>query len=342
MIEFNQADISTLNLLLKNKKKIAILTHVNPDGDAIGSSLGVFHFLNNLGHDVTVITPNEYPLFLQWLPGNKNVLVYSKNKSKGKKVLHEAELIFTLDFNHVERIDWLKKIFSETKAKKILIDHHPNPENFADLKFSDTNVSSTAELVYLVIKKLNKTDKIDVNAATCLYTGIMTDTGCFNYNCSNPDTFKTAAGLIEKGININIINSSVYDNYSADRMKLMGYSLHEKMQLYPEYNSAVIALSQKEMQQFNFESGDTEGFVNLPLSIKGIVFSVLLLEKKDHVKLSFRSQGNFPANEIAANYFEGGGHLNAAGGKTKLSLEEAIAKLEELFKQYKDNLQNAF
>ena len=302
MINFNKSNITKLKSLIAGEKIIAILTHVNPDGDAIGSSLGLFHFLITLGHKVTIITPNEYPEFLQWLPGNEKVIRYSKHKSKTDKILKSADLIFALDFNHLSRIDKLQSVFSELQTKKIMIDHHPNPEVFADLSFSETTVSSTAELVYLIIKELNQEKNINKDAASCFYTGIMTDTGCFNYNCSNPSTFNTASKLIETGIEIDKISNLVYDNYSASRMQLMGYCLNAKMKVYPEFNTAIINLNRKELAKFNFKSGDTEGFVNLPLSIKGILFSIFLIEKKDHVKLSFRSKGSFSVVERIVNF----------------------------------------
>ena len=341
MINFNKTDIVKLKGLIEGKKNIAILTHVNPDGDAIGSSLGLFNFLIALGHKVTAITPNEYPEFLQWLPGNENVIRYSKHKSKSDKILKSADLIFTLDFNHLNRIDKLQSVFSELHAKKIMIDHHPNPEVFADLSFSETTVSSTAELIYLIIKELKLEKNINKNAASCFYTGIMTDTGCFNYNCSNPSTFKTASELIETGIEIDKISNLVYDNYSASRMQLMGYSLNEKMIIYREFNTAIIALTQKELGEYKFKAGDTEGFVNLPLSIMGILFSIFIIEKKDHVKLSFRSKGNFSVNQFAVDHFEGGGHINAAGGQSNLGLNETIIKIEKLLQHYKYQLINA-
>ncbi len=341
MINLDRSNIKKLNKLLTDKKKITIITHVNPDGDAIGSSLGLYHFLINIGHEVYIITPNDYPEFLHWLPGNNNVIKFFNKKSKSEKIINDSDLIFALDFNHIDRIDKLETYYQKSEAIKILIDHHPDPQQLADITFSYTNVSSTAELVFLIIQELGAVSKITKESATCLYTGIMTDTGCFNYNCSNPSTFKTASELIEFGIDINNISTSVYDNYSMDRMKLMGYSLNEKMKVYPEYRTAIITLTKDELTKFNFKPGDTEGFVNLPLSIKEMVFSVFIIEKKDHVKLSFRSIGNFAANKFAVNHFNGGGHLNAAGGQTSLNLNETISEIEKLLRKYSKQLNNA-
>ncbi|MFC2086360.1 bifunctional oligoribonuclease/PAP phosphatase NrnA [Bacteroidota bacterium] len=339
--EFNKNNIEKLSKFLESKRKIVLTPHVNPDGDAIGSALGLFHILKNIGHSVTVVTPNEYPDFLQWLPGNELVMNHSKQKNAVQKIIDEADLIFALDFNHLDRTDKLENIFMNSKALKIMIDHHPEPQEFADIIFSETKVSSTSELVYLLIKELDLLEKIDINAATCLYTGIMTDTGRFNYNCSHPTTLKVASELIAYKINTDRISSLVYDNFSADRMQLMGYSLHEKMKIYPEFNTAIIPLDKSELKRFNYKPGDTEGFVNLPLSINGIVFSILLLEKNDHVKLSLRSRGNFPANKFAINHFDGGGHLNAAGGQSNLSLENTLIKIDELLLKYKSELINS-
>ena len=243
--------------------------------------------------------------------------------------------------NHIDRIDKLESVFTNSKAFKIMIDHHPEPQEFTDIVFSETRVSSTSELVFLLMKEINLLEKVDVNAATCLYTGIMTDTGCFNYNCSHPTTLKVASDLIAYKINTDKISSLVYDNFSADRMQLMGYSLHEKMKIYSEFNTAIISLDKSELKKFNYKPGDTEGFVNLPLSIKGVIFSILLLEKSDHTKLSLRSKGNFPANKFATDHFNGGGHLNAAGGQSDLSLENTLLKIEELLLKYKSELINS-
>lgn len=340
-MKFNKNDIEKLSRILEKIKKIVIIPHVNPDGDAIGSALGLYHILKNHGHLVTVVTPNEYPDFLQWLPGNELVQNHSKQKKVVQKIIDESDLIFTMDFNNLDRLDKFESVVTNSKAYKIMIDHHPEPQETTDITFSDTGVSSTSELVFLLIKEIGFLENIDTKAATCLYTGIMTDTGCFNYNCSHSSTLKVASDLIAHNINTDRINSLVYNNFSADRMQLMGYCLHEKMQIYPEFNTAIISLDKSELKKFNFKPGDTEGFVNLPLSVKGIIFSILLIEKSNHIKLSLRSRGIFPANKFAIDHFSGGGHLNAAGGQSNLSLENTIKKIHELLIKHENELINS-
>ncbi len=320
---------------LNDKNDIVIFTHRNPDGDALGAALGLYHFLSSFNKNVKVITPNAYPEFLHWLPGDSEIIQFNKEKSLSRNLIASAEIIFHLDFNALNRIRELEDmVLNNQKSVKVLIDHHPDPEHFADIEISETRVSSTAELVYYLIYALNPESFKDKDICECLFTGIMTDTGCFSFNSSLPSTWEVVANLLRSGIDKDRIFDLVYNNFSASRMKLLGYSLDQKMTVLREFQTAYISLSREEMQKYNFKTGDSEGFVNYPLSIKGIKFSVLFLEKEKYVKISFRSRGEFPVNEFAQKYFNGGGHRNAAGGECKLGLSETLKEFERLLPEY--------
>lgn len=326
--------------LLSTPKKIIITTHINPDGDAIGSVLAMNQYLQMKGHEVKVLTPNDYPDFLKWMKGNHEIIIFHDNREKGERLINSADLIFCMDYNEPSRLKDLGEKVLKSPAQKILIDHHPNPEEIFDYKYSDISVSSTAELLYRFITEMGDKNLINKDIAECLYSGIMTDTGCFSFNSSNPSTFLTCAELLSKGIHKDKIFNLIYNNFSHDRMKLMGYCLNDKLKVIPELHTAYIWLTSEEFKRFNFKAGDTEGFVNLPHSIKDIHFTALFLEKKDHVKISFRSRGNFSVNEFSKKYFNGGGHKNAAGGESKLSMKETIVKFETLLNEYAVELKN--
>lgn len=328
-------------LLEGEKKKIAIVTHYNPDGDAIGSMLGLYLFLKKAGHEVTAISPDDFPAFLHWMKGVDDILIHFSKANRVKENISNTEIIFMVDFNHPDRLNNLSEITTNASAKKVLIDHHPNPYHFADITLSDTSVSSTAELIYHIIVNIGQNEIIDKDIATCLYCGIMTDTGCFSFNSSQPDTYKIISNLLKSGIDKDAIFSKVYENYSINRMHLMGFCLNEKMLVMEEFHTAIISLMQEELERFNHQPGDTEGFVNLPFSIKNIVFSILLIEKNDHIKMSFRSKNTFAANAFSEKYFNGGGHKNAAGGKSFASMADTIQKLVNLLPQYKNDLDDA-
>lgn len=334
----NEIFTALKNLLGEAGKKIVVLPHENPDGDAIGSAIGLAEVVKNLGHAVHIISPGDYPAFLKWFSSKVEILVYDKNKKQAKTIVGNADLMICVDFNEAKRAGKLGKHILQFDRPKILIDHHPQPVDFCDYMVSEPSYSSTAELIYDVVKRMDLESFINHEAAEALYTGIMTDTGSFSHNTSNPNTFKVVSELMVHGINTDKIQSNVYHNFSASRMKLLGYCLNEKMEVFPEYRAAVIYISKKELEEFNFEPGDTEGFVNYPLSINNIVFSALFIEKEDFVKASFRSKGNFPTNAFSREHFEGGGHLNAAGGETKLSLNEAVEKFRQLLGQYEHQL----
>ncbi len=320
------------------KQKVTLVTHENPDGDAIGSAIGLGEVLKNFGHDVRIIVPNDYPEFLQWFSSNIEIVVYEKKKNRGKAILEETQLLFCLDFNEAKRTARMEKKVLEFSKPKVLIDHHPYPTDFCDLMISEPEYSSTAELIFDVIQQINLGECINHDAAEALFTGIMTDTGSFSHNISRPNTFQVVAKLMDWHIDTEKIHAAVYHNFSAHRMKLLGHCLGKKMEVFHEFRSAVIWLSQNELDEFEYQPGDTEGFVNYPLSINNIVFSALFTEKKDHVKVSFRSKGDFACNTFSRNHFSGGGHKNAAGGETKLPLEEAVEKFRQLLGDYKHQL----
>lgn len=319
------------------RKNIVIVPHENPDGDAIGSAVGLAEFLVNSGHLVQIVSPTDYPDFLKWFSSNVEILVYGRKKKLVKSIFEKADVLFAVDFNEVSRAGKLEKRIREFSKTKILIDHHPYPTNFCDYTISEVQYSSTAELIYDVLKATGLEKNMQKPAAEALYTGILTDTGSFSYNISK-NTFKVVSELLEFEIDTQKIQSNVYHNFSDSRMKLLGYSLNEKMQVFPEFRAAFIALSKKELEEFNFTSGDTEGFVNFPLFINNIVFSALFIEKDGLVKASFRSKGNFPSNLFSRNHFNGGGHLNAAGGESTLTLNETIEKFTQLLPEYKHQL----
>ena len=332
-------NVLKLKLLLEKSKKIVITTHRSPDGDAMGSSLAMYLFLKKIGHSVNVITPNSYASFLHWMPGDKDVLIYEENKEEAEKITNNSDLIFLMDLNHLSRVADFNFAINNSNATKILIDHHQDPDmSIADLVFSDTESCSTAQLVYEIINAMELDHHIDKSIAECLYTGIMTDTGSFKYYSTTARTHEIVSKLISAGANNTRIHDLVYDNSSANRIKLLGYCLNEKLLLYPENNSAIISLSASELERFEFQQGDTEGFINYALAIKGIKFAVFIAEKDGLVKLSLRSKGTFKVNEIAKKYFEGGGHTNAAGGVSQVDVNETIKIIEGIIKKYNKEL----
>jgi phosphoesterase RecJ-like protein len=331
-------ELKELKSYLKTKRNIVIVTHWSPDGDAMGSSLGLYNFLIRLKHKVTVITPNDYPSFLFWLPGNKNVLVFNEKTNPAKKVVAKADFIFCLDFNSLKRIDKLGDEVGKSKAKKMIIDHHPQPDGFADYLFHDVKASSTAQLVYELICELDHKKLLNKAVANCLYTGIMTDTGSFRFPSTTARTHRIAADLIEAGAIGSEIHNNVYDDNTGDKLKLLGYCLGEKMKIFPEYRTAMISLSAEDHLRFNYQKGDTEGVVNYCLSIRGIRFAVFFAERDGIVKTSFRSKGSFDVNKFARANFEGGGHVNAAGGMSKLTLDQTIDKFLALLPAYSKQL----
>ncbi len=331
--------ISNIAALFNCPAKISIIPHENPDGDAIGSTLGLGQVLKNTGHQVQVMPVNNYPDFLKWFSSDVPVAIYEKNKKAVKQFLFESDVLICMDFNDEKRAGNLSKFIHAFDKTKILIDHHPHPVGFCDYMVSEPHYSSTAELVFDLLSRINLAQHITLPAAEALYTGILTDTGGFNHNTSQ-NTFRVVANLLDYGINTAQIQSAVFHNFSVERMKLLGYCLNEKMQVFPEYRAALISITQEELERFNFKPGDTEGLVNYPLSIGNIVFSALFIEKKDYIKASFRSKGDFPANNFSRDNFNGGGHRNAAGGESKQSLPQTLERFEQLLPEYKALLLN--
>ncbi len=327
----NEKDILELNELLATPKKIAIIPHRSPDGDAMGSTLGMYHFLLKLNHQPVVIAPNDFPNFLNWLPASETVLVYENEKEKVAKILQEQDLIFTLDFNALHRTGEMENVLNKLTVPIVMIDHHQLPDTYAKYTYSNTAFGSTCEMVYNFIGFLNKKALLDKTIATCLYTGILTDSGGFRYPKTTGTTHRIAAEFIDLGIDNSDIPNLLFDNNSYDRLQLLGRAL-QNMKVIPELKTAYISLSQKELDEFHYVKGDTEGIVNYGLTIKGINFAAIFIENRDEkiVKISFRSQGAFDVNQFARDHFSGGGHINAAGGKSEETLAKTIEKFESL------------
>ncbi|MDO4228945.1 MAG: bifunctional oligoribonuclease/PAP phosphatase NrnA [Capnocytophaga sp.] len=320
----NIHDIEATKFLLEKRLKISIIPHKNPDGDAIGSCLGLYHYLKLNNHDATVVSPNDFPDFLKWLPESENVIIYDNEPEKATQQIEKSELIFTLDFNSLKRADTLTPLLEASKATFVMIDHHQEPDDYAKIIFSNPMASSTCSMLYSFIDAMGDKDCINATIASCLYTGIMTDTGNFKYASTTKDTLQIASFLIEKGANNSQINSYVYDNNSYDRLQLLSVAL-KNMVYIEKYNTAYTTLTNEELAQHNFQKGDTEGFVNYGLSIKNTVLAVIFIQDKDYVKISFRSKNQYDVNTFARKYFNGGGHINASGGKFDGSIEEATA-----------------
>jgi bifunctional oligoribonuclease and PAP phosphatase NrnA len=327
--------IARLSGLLKdNTAPVVVVPHSNPDGDAIGSAYGLAVVLKNYGHSVKVISPNDFPGFLNWLNGEIDILNFQKQKKQANQYIQECGVLFCVDFNDIRRTGDMKKVIESFSGTTVMIDHHPDPVNFCDFCISEPEYSSTAELVYDFVAAAGLEQYIDHQSAEALFTGIMTDTGSFSHNTSRPNLYRVLSSLMVYGINTEEIHNRIYHNFSADRIRLMGYCLHEKMVVLPEYRTGYISITRDELKKYNFVPGDTEGFVNIPLTINNIVFSALFIEKEGNVKVSFRSKGDFPANAFAAAHFGGGGHLNAAGGEIKLTLTEALENFRQLLPDY--------
>jgi phosphoesterase RecJ-like protein len=327
----NNAFIKARKLISENKK-IVIISHLNPDGDAIGSSLALYIFFKKRFLDANIVVPNNFPEFLSWMPHSEKIVIYKNNQKKAEQLIEDAELIFCLDFNMMNRMGKLCESFNRSKALKILIDHHADPGTFCDLIHSDTKAPSTAELVYDFINYADGKSLIDKEIAECIYTGIITDTGSLSFSCNDIKTYKILSQLFTHGIDGAQIHSDIYDTFSENRLRLLGYCLSEKLTILKEFNTAYIALSKDELKKFNFKIGDTEGIVNYPLSLKGVRFAALLAEKDGHVKVSLRSKGEFNVSELSAKHFNGAGHKNAAGGELYTTINEAVKKFIETVK----------
>ena len=331
--------VSEIFPLLEEPKKVVITFHQKPDGDAMGSGLGLYNFLIQFGHTVTVISPTNWAGFLSWMPGAKNVLDFEMQNEKALKALKEAQWLFCLDFNVLNRTRNMEPVINDLKCVKILIDHHQQPQTEAfDFGISDTAKSSTAEMVFDFIVKSGHSDKINIDISECLYAGVMTDTGSFRFNSTSADVHRMVARLKETGLNHSQVHENLFDNFLESRFRFFGNVLLNRMEIFYEYNTALIAIPQKDLIKFNVKTGDTEGLVNFPLSIKGIKLATVIIDRGDERKSSFRSKGGFDVNTFARKYFNGGGHFNAAGGKNTESLEEVVKKFKEAIKENKEQL----
>ncbi|MFN4234494.1 MAG: DHH family phosphoesterase [Bacteroidia bacterium] len=335
---FKAKDLEKLKKLLSETRSVVILSHKNPDGDAVGSALGLYHYLVQLKHKVTVILPDAFPEYLAWMPDSSKILIYEEHPKKCVTKINEAELIFCVDFNTLNRVGDLDEPVRLSNVPKVLIDHHPQPENFATWVNSDVKSSSTSQLIYETIVQLGDKKKINKKVANCLYTGIMTDTGSFRFPSTKSETHRIAAELIDAGADNCMVHDKVFDQNTESRMRLLGYCLSEKLKIFEEFGTAYITLSKDELQHFNYQKGDTEGVVNYALSIKGIKFAAIFKENEDHIRISFRSKGKFSVNDFARKHFNGGGHINAAGGNSDLSLDETISKFVSLLPEYRKEL----
>ena len=330
---FTRNEISSASRLIDAAGSVAILTHLSPDGDALGSSLAMQRYLSVLGKSpVAVIVPNAFPTFLKWLPAADYVLIYEQREEECKTIIENADLIVCLDFNDPKRIGKAGPMLEQSKAKKIMIDHHIDPSDMAEVTLSYPASSSTSELVFRFICQMGHFNMIDTEMAQDIYTGMMTDTGNFSYNSNNAELYVMVAELVKLGIDKDDIYNRVFNTWSAERLRLSGFALYHKMRLFKHNKRnalALITLSSQELRRFNFQSGDAEGLVNLPLQIGDVYFSVLMREDVDKIKISFRSQGDHPVNDFAAKHFGGGGHKNAAGGEFYGTLDDAVRLLEQ-------------
>jgi phosphoesterase RecJ-like protein len=332
-------NIQAFKAFLSSPRKVLLITHFKPDADALGSSLGLAGYLKKKNHLVTVITPSDYPDFLNWMPGNEEVVIFHRDKIRHfEQRISDSDIIFCLDFSSLKRINELGDLVHASAAKKVLIDHHLEPESFAEFEQWDGTAASTAELVYRLIQEMGDETLVDENIANCLYAGLMTDTGGFRHPNTSKKVFETAAALVNHGADPSQVSKLIYDTNTLERMRLMGFVLNEKLQVIPEYRTAYIALNADDLRKYSSQTGDTEGLVNFGLSVKGVRLSVLITERKENIKLSFRSLGEFSVNDLARKHFEGGGHKNAAGGQTSLSFQETVKKFLELLPGYKKEL----
>lgn len=336
----NGFEIDKIKRLLSDKRKIVIIPHKNPDGDAIGSSTALKYYLDNFNHNVDIISPNQFPEFLKWMDPNNIIKIFDEDEKYSQKII-DAELIFTLDFNNLVRISGMKKYVEKSNAKIIMIDHHEEPSNYADFIYSEPKMSSTCEMIYHFIEKMGDVDKIDKNISKSLYAGIMTDTGSFKFPSTTELTHLVISNLLKTGISHSDIHNHIYDNNKFERVQLLSFAL-SKIKIIENLNTCYISLSQKELNKFNYEKGDTEGIVNYGLSIKNIKFAVIFMENSNDnvIRISLRSRGDFDVNQFSKNIFGGGGHKNAAGAISKKSLDNTINYFLDSLKNYKESLKS--
>lgn len=322
--------INRLRALINGVQRIVITCHKSPDGDALGSTLALCHVLRRLGKDAAVVTPDMAPKALEFIPGVRDIVVFTKHELRARRLIEEAQLIFCLDFNSLHRIDRLAELIEPLKTTRVLIDHHLEPDDIFDLVISFPEASSTCELVFRVIMQMGLLRFMDRMAASCLYVGLLTDTGGFAYSCDNPEFYEIMASVVRRRFDRITLYNKAVNTFSADSLRLQGYALSEKMQLFPEQGAALIVLNKEELERFNYSKGDTETLVNKPLAIPEVYWSVFLREDPDRVKVSCRSQGDFSVSDICARYFNGGGHQNAAGGDFMGTIDEAVAMFHQV------------
>lgn len=341
-MELEKNDFHKIAELLSSPRKILITSHTNPDGDAIGSTLALYGYFKKKKHDVQIMIPDPDPGFLHWMPFHEHIMVFSLQKNDCLEAINKAELIFCVDYNSLSRLSKAYEPVKKSMPAKILIDHHTQPADEFDLMISITGTSSTSELIYDFIVRAGDKELIDKQIAECLYAGIITDTGSFSYSCNYEKTYHITADLFRLGIDGEHIHRLIYDTYSESRLRLLGFAISEKLVVLPDFHAAYISLTRNELERFNHEIGDTEGIVNYGLSIAGINLAALFTEKEDHVKVSLRSKGNFSVNDIAREYFTGGGHINAAGANCYISLEETIRIFREMLPTYEEQLKSVY
>jgi len=326
-------NIADLRTLLATPKKIVITTHQKPDGDAMGSSLALYNYLILQGHHIRVVTPTDFPAYFNWMPGCEEVWNYEENPTLSNALVYEADIIFCLDFNDLSRIEPFNKAFEQTQAKIVLIDHHLYPKDFAQFMLHDVKACSTCELIFRFIELLDKDYVYSKNVATCIYTGILTDTGSFSNGATNKKAFEVTAKLLDAGLNIVEVQESLNQNGREEKLRFIGNALNRKMTIREDLGIGYIVVDRKDAYRYNLQNGDTEGLVNYPLSIEKVKVSILIKQEAKIIKLSFRSKGSVSVEEICRKYFEGGGHRNASGGKSFLPLEETIQKIISIFEQ---------
>jgi len=329
-------DTASLVEILAQPQKIVITTHHKPDGDAMGSSLGLYNYLIQQGHDVKVITPTDYPYYFNWMPGNDRVMIYTENLKEAAELISNAKIIFCLDFNALGRINEMGELVGKSGAVKILIDHHLEPEGFEDYRYWDVKACATAQLVYtFIVEELKNKSLVNKAVASCLYAGIMTDSASFSLPNTTPAVHRIVADLMDAGADNWEIHDEVYDNSTENRLRFLGLCLSQRLEVLYEYNTAVIRATKQDLEQYEIKTGETEGIVNYALSIAGIRLAAFIVERTDKIKLSLRSKGDIPANEICRKYFNGGGHFNAAGGHSTASLEQVLNQFKLILPEYK-------
>lgn len=335
----NAAAYQKLKQFLETPRKICIVSHWNPDGDAVGSTLGLRHFLTKLGHTVVVVLPNETPKFLKWLPGAEDITYFDSENERAMYVLHHADIVFTLDFNAFHRVgERMQGILVKLTCPFVLIDHHQAPDDFAEFCYSDTKIPATCQMIFHFATQMGWEHLLDAKIATCLYTGIVTDTGSFKFSSTTPETHRITAKLLSTGINGGEIQTKLFDQHSYKRLQLLGRAL-QKMVLLSDVSTSYISLTEMDLEEFHYEKGDTEGIVNYGLAVENIDVTALFIERKEEgmIKISFRSSGSFDVNQFSRTYFEGGGHMNAAGGKSLESMENTIKRFESSIREFRQN-----